>query len=144
MIDECWELTNETLYSFSGLKFPVPDGDWGPLAISCLDEAHRRLKSIGLLVDEDLDSSLILMRSLFELAATVEYIAREPETRIHKFQGKLPDKETALEDPEKYRNYFTRSLPHIKSMCEDVGGWASEYYNSGFYNYTSDATHSGG
>ena len=68
---ECRELTDETLDRFSGLKFPIPEGDWGLLAIACLDEAHRRVGSILLLVDEDLDSSLILMRSLFELGVMV-------------------------------------------------------------------------
>ena len=40
MIDECRDLTDETIDSFSRLVFPEPKGDWGPLSISCLCEAR--------------------------------------------------------------------------------------------------------
>ena len=143
MIDECRELTDETLDKFSGLVFPDSEGDWAPLSISCLCEAHRRLISIRRLVDEDLDGSLILMRSLFELAVTVNYIAKDPDVRISTFQQKLPSPGETLDAEFAHKGYFSRSLPNAKDMCSDLGGWAETYYGSAFYRYTSDAAHSG-
>ena len=143
MIDECRELTDETLDKFSGLVFPDPEGDWGPLSISCLSEAHRRLISIRLLADEDLDSSLILMRSLFELAVTVNYIAKDPDVRISTFKQKLPSPDEAMDAELVQNGYLSRSLPSVKAMCSDLGSWAVVYYGSEFYKYTSDAAHSG-
>ena len=143
MIDKCRDLTNDTLDKFSGLVFPDPEGDWGPLSISCLCEAHRRLVSIRRLADEDLDGSLILMRSLFELAVTVNYIAKDPDVRISTFQQKLPSLGEAPDAESMHNGYFSRSLPSVKDMCSDLGGWAENYYGSAFYRYTSDAAHSG-
>ena len=143
MIDECRELTDETLDSFSRLVFPEPEGDWGPLSISCLCEAHRRLVSIRRLAHEDLDSSLILMRSLFELAVTVNYIAKDPNVRISTFKQNLPSPDEAMDVEPVDNGYISRSLPRLKVMCSDLGSWAENYYSLGFYEYTSDATHSG-
>ena len=143
MIDECRKLTDETLDRFSGLEFRDLEGDWAPLSISCLCEAHRRLVSIRRLADEDLDSSLILMRSLFELAVTVHYIAKNPDVRIFTFKQKLPSPDEAMDAEFVHNCYFSRSLPSVKTMCSDLGSWAENYYGSGFYKYTSDATHSG-
>ena len=143
MINECRQLTDETLDKFSGLVFPDPEGDWGPLSISCLSEAHRRLISVRRLADEDLDGSLILMRSLFELAVTVNYIAKDPDVRISTFKQKLPSPDKAMDAELVQNDYFSRSLPSVKAMCSDLGSWAEIYYGSGFYKYTSDAAHSG-
>ena len=142
MIDECKRLTDETLHRFSGLEFPGTKGDWGPLSISFLDKGHTRLGSIRLLVDEDLDGSLILTRSLFELAVTVNYIAKDQDARLTIFKQKLPSTDD-LEDQSRYSDLFRRSLSSVKDMCNDLGDWALEYYESAFYKYTSDATHSG-
>ncbi len=143
MIDECRALTDETVDSFSGLEFHELEGDWAPLSISCLSEGHRRLVSIRRLADEDLDSSLILMRSLFELAVTVNYIARDPDVRISTFKQNLPSPDEAMDAEPVDNGYISRSLPRLKAICSDLGSWAENYYNSGFYSYTSDATHSG-
>ena len=143
MIDDCRRLAGETLNGFSGLGFPGTGGDWGTLSISFLDEAHRRVRSIRLLVDEDLDGSLILLRSLFELAVTVDYIAKDPDARIAVFKQRLPASDSQLEDHSQHRDFFLRSLPNVKNMCEDLGDWAMKYYDSALYKYTSDAAHSG-
>ncbi len=143
MIDECRALTEETVDSFSGLEFHELEGEWAPLSISCLSEGHRRLVSIRRLADEDLDSSLILMRSLFELAVTVNYIARDPDVRISTFKQNLPSPDGAMNAEPVDNGYISRSLPRLKAICSDLGSWAENYYNSGFYSYTSDATHSG-
>ena len=143
MIDECRALTDETVASFSGLEFHELEGDWAPLSISCLSEGHRRLVSVRRLADEDLDSSLILMRSLFELAVMVNYIARDPDVRISTFKQSLPSPDEAMDAEPVDNGYISRSLPRLKAMCSDLGSWAENYYNSGFYKYTSDAIHSG-
>ena len=143
MIDDCKRLTDETLYRFSGLEFPGINGDWRNLSVSFLHKAHRCLGSIRLLVDEDWDGSLILTRSLFELAVTVNYLAKDQDARITIFTQKLPATDGQLEDQSQYSGFFRRSLPSVRDMCIDLGDWALEYYESAFYKYTSDAGHSG-
>ena len=83
------------------------------------------------------------MRSLFELAVTVNYIDKDPDVRISTFKQKLLPADEAMDAEPVNNGYFSRSLPRLKVMCSDVGSWAENYYNSGFYEYTSDATHSG-
>ena len=143
MIDDCMQLTDDTLSKFSSLSFPTPGDEWGRLVISFLDECHTRLGSIRLLVDKDLDGSHILMRSLFELAVTVNYIAKDQDARITIFKQKLPATDADSEDQSRYSDFFRRSLPSVKDMCNNLGDWALEYYGSAFYKYTSDAAHSG-
>ena len=143
MIGECRELTDETLDRFSELEFRDLEGDWGPLSVSCLCEAHRRLVSIRLLADEDLDSSIILMRALFELAITVNYIGKDHDVRIANFKRILPSPDEPMDAKLVQSGFFSRSLPSVKDMCSDIGSWAVNYYGSAFYKYTSDAVHSG-
>ena len=121
------------------LEANFPSVDWESCVIAMFDIALSRLDAIRVLIDRDVDSSLVLARSLFELTAITEYVAKCPESRLLTYRKRVDDYRRGKND-----NPLKRSLPPLKTICCDVGGWIkSTYEESELYRYTSDATHGG-
>ena len=115
--------------------------EWEQLVVSAIHTTRNRLNSISLLIEQDRDSTLVLLRSLFELAVTLDYIDKDRDARLAKYTKRLRN---LSEGGDERLHVFERTLPSLKRRCEEVGSWAMNTYNSSaLYQYTSDATHSG-
>ena len=157
--EEIWQqvtdLTERVFPASSGVD--VPRGDhWNSLVTVSLTQANARLNSIRkLLLDQpDWDSSVILTRSLFELAANMSYIAKDVEKRLPQYlkHGGIPlTKEEAeqlqqeiKENPQPVVRDIVpgRAWKSLRDMCTDLGpDWLKEYET--FYTIASVPTHAG-
>ena len=152
-----FELSERILEVTSGLD--LPGGNWEKLVAGVfLNQANTRLSSIMTLLSEnDLESAIILCRSLFELAVDAVYIYRDPDKldkRVDQYLDcagipRTPEatKELQLEIRENPHPELDEIIPPrrwktLKAMCRDLGpDWVKEYDT--FYRYASDHTHSG-
>ena len=142
-LNEYTRLVNDTLNMASELITPTGTEDWERIAVSSLDVATKRSSSMLQLIDQDLDSCLVLMRSIFELAVTVEYLSKDPSGRVPLYLKGI-EHQSSLPSGETHDSLFRRTLPPFWKMCGTLEGWAKLTYDkSALYEYSSDATHSG-
>ena len=149
-----FELSERILEVTSGID--LPGGNWEKwVAGVFLNQANTRLSSImTLLSKNDLESAIILCRSLFELAVNAVYIYKDPDKRVDKYLDytgipRTPEaeKQLRLEIRENPYPDFREIVPkkpwkNVKAMCEDLGeGWVKDHDT--FYRYASDHTHAG-
>ena len=156
--ESIWErvvnLTNRVFAVTSGLDLPH-DSQWHVVVSVFLTQVNERLCSIRALLDKNSrDSSVVLTRSLFELAANLAYIAKDVEARMPEYlrYGGIP---TTPEEVEKLKEELkkdeTAEGPDIvpdhtwkplKTMCTELGpNWLKEYIT--FYRLASIPTHAG-
>ena len=148
------DLTNRVFAVTAGLDLPH-DSQWDAVLTVFLTQVNERLDSIRVLLDKNSrDSSVVLTRSLFELAVNLAYIAKDAEARMPEYlrHGGIP---TTAEEFEKLREQLeeddsaegpdivpARPWKPLKDMCTELGpNWLKEYIT--FYRLASIPTHAG-
>jgi hypothetical protein len=132
----------------------VRAGDrWQIVVAVQLYEARERLDSIGMILGKGhRDSGEVLVRSLFEIAVNLAYVAKNVEERLSEYlrHGGFPVSEEDAD--ELLRKLSNESLAEMKevvperawkslrAMCCDLG-WLGEYGT--FYRYLSVVGHAG-
>jgi len=150
------DLANKALQATSGLDLPLGD-HWGNTVIVFLHLANERLDSIRrLLIQGHNDSSVILVRSFFELAVNLAFIRQDVASRLPEYlrHGGIPTSEKEVDElKEKITQFKDRQInvedmvPHkswkaVRTMCRKLGGeWLKEY--EVFYRSTSVPAHAG-
>lgn len=153
--NELWlqsvSLTNRIFTLTSALGLPQGD-HWFALATVSLVQANERLDAIRTLLRQNqYESSVILTRSLFEIAVNLTFINNDREARLAKYlrNGGVP---LSREDLLQLQRAQAQGTDHIEgvvperawesmnSMCRELG-WGQEY--ALFYRYASVPTHAG-
>jgi hypothetical protein len=150
LLDKVFQVT-------SGLSLPRgEEGDyWQPVVAVFLSQANERLYSIRLLLDNNYEeSSVILTRSIFELAVNLVYISKDSKKRLNQYlkHGVIPltsedvqqlQRKLAQEQPPEVKELVPgQAWRLLKDMCCDLGSrWLKEYET--FYRYASVPTHAG-
>lgn len=154
--DDIWQqavdLTKKVFAATSGIGLTL-DGNWPVVVAVNLNQAHERLDSIFMLLVKGYgDSADVLTRSLFEIAASLSYIAKDVEQRLPRYlrHGNIPLSE---EDSEQIRRKLSQEPPPevkdmvpgrvwkpLRDMCCDLG-WLREYDT--FYRFVSVVDHAG-
>jgi len=147
-------LKDSILQVTSGIDVTV-DNYWPMLVCVGIHQGNKRLDAIFTLLNKnDLDSAMILTRSLFELAVNLNYIAKSVEKRLPEYlmHGKVP---MTREEVEKLKEEMGNSgqlearkiVPKntwetLRSMCCDLGlDWLDEYET--FFRFVSILAHAG-
>jgi len=148
------DISNRVLQCTSGLNLPKGN-HWPTVVTVFLSQANERLDSIRLLIGTGYwDSSVIVTRTLFELAVNIAYIAKNPAKRLPPYlkHGGIP---LTSEEAERLQRQLAQTQPPVvkdlvpgkawktlKDMCCDLGSqWLKEYET--FYRYVSVPTHAG-
>ncbi len=150
------DLTNKALQATSGLNLPHGD-HWTNTVIVFLHLANERLDSIRqLIIRGHNDSSVILVRSFFELAVNLAFIRQDVARRLPEYlrHGGIPTSEKEVDElKEKIAKFKDGQIkaedivPHkswkaVVTMCRKLrGGWPKEY--EVFYRSTSVPAHAG-
>jgi hypothetical protein len=128
---------------------------WQPVVTVFLSQANERLYSIRLLLDNNYEeSSVILIRSIFELAVNLVYISKDSKRRLSQYlkHGGIPLTIEEAQQLQQELEYLhsqdaigfipRRPWKQLKDMCCDLGSqWLKEYET--FYRYVSVPTHAG-
>ncbi|MBI3953970.1 MAG: hypothetical protein HY330_05605 [Chloroflexi bacterium] len=144
----------DDLRSFCSVRAPLSRGNqWKTLVGIALRLANMRLESISRRLEKgDIDSAVILARSLFELEVNLSYMARDVANRLPEYlsRGRIPltkkEAKRAAADLDLNPSFVTSSLipkqawRPMKEMC-DVLNRTPEYET--FYRYASVPTHAG-
>ena len=123
------ELTDRTFASTSGIDLRVR-GQWPAAVTTFLTQANERLDSIRVLSDKNSsDSSIVLTRSLFELAVNVSYIAKDASARLPEYlrHGGIP---TTIEEAKKLQEELEKG--HQPAVIDIIPGQAWRRLNPHF------------
>lgn len=151
---QCLDLVDKVLGVTSGVELGQ-ETQWHALVTLALSQSNKRLHSIRLLLEAtDLDSAIILTRSLFELAANLVYINLDQSPRLSEYlrhagipifpeEIEASKKRTQADSPRlNWSDVPKWPWRRLKVICDTLGEpWPHHYAT--VYRYASIPTHAG-